>query len=557
MQRNTSKLKSSKGPKVLAIGIDSPTHDLLSTWIEKGTLPNLQKCKQRSASSTLLHEKKYSNEHSWIPVLTGKRQESWDYWLDRWDASSYTYLDDSLYNWQKAPVFYALGNRRKVVSFDLSAPVVPGVNGVQVSGWATDLNECFPESNPKQLLTELVRMYGPDPKVDGANDILNRLSNKTGISYVIPNAYDPVALTRFADLLMRSAETRGRICLDLMGRDDWDLFITLFSEIHTGGHVLWHLSQPHPLTEPRRTGQDSLFSVYQAVDSSIAKLVEAAGNDTYIVIFTVDSLVADSLENARSLFLPEFLYRWSFPGKAALADGGEYDTLPQMRRNYRQHWKYEIWEQRTRWGEMDLESPMVQEARKDPLSWCPCNWYAPLWPQMKAFALPSFADGYVRLNVKGREVRGKIAASEFQKVCDLLEQNLAELIDERTGWPMVKEIVRVREDPFDDDPKKPPADLIVVWGNEHPTDVVRCGNYGRIGPVPYFRSGGHQFQGSIVKNLVFISGPGIEPGNSLIEGTPEDLPATILALMGLDTPAFFDGVSLIDRDQLLSMEICM
>lgn len=177
------------------------------------------------------------------------------------------------------------------------------------------------------------------------------------------------------------------------------------------------------------------------------------------------------------------------------------------------------------------------------MSWCPANWYAPLWPSMRAFALPTVADGCVRINVRGREAQGSVAAGEFGSVCDQLTREISQLVDARSGKPVVREVIRVRESAFDTDPKKPPADLVVVFQDEHPLDVVESAGAGRIGPLPYFRSGAHHAHGVTFKNLMYVAGPGVGAGHSAQLAAPEDIPATILALLGLDLPAGFDGVA--------------
>jgi len=544
---NSSKTGSAK---VVALGLDAPNHELLEAWLDGGLLPNLGKLRRRGASSLITSTKHYSNEHCWIPFLTGTSLERWDHWLDRWDPATYTYDEESLYQWGTAPVFYALGDAFKVAAFDLSAPIANGVNGIQVVGWATDLNACFPASQPADLLGELIRDYGPDPKLAAAHPIWDRQHQNAGVSYTVPSAYDAGALRRFGAALARSAEMRGDICRDLIGRDDWDLFLALFSETHTGGHVLWHLSQPHPISGIRGTlDEDPLLAIFRAADSAIGKILEAA-DGAYVVVFSIDSVVVDCLENGRSLFLPEFLYRWCFPGMAALATGQVGTPVPPPRFDYARHWKHEVWDLRTAGADAELDSPERQERRRDPLSWCPANWYAPLWPRMRAFALPSVADGYVRLNIRGREARGEVDASDFGMTCEALTRDLGGLVDARTGAPMVREVVRVRQDPSDQDPTQHPADLIVIWREDRPVDTVDSPAVGRIGPVPYFRSGGHRCQHAEIRNLLMLAGPGIGPDLPLRPGRPEDVPATILALMGVDPPDHYDGHSLIDRSVL-------
>lgn len=539
-------LTKQSSKKVLALGLDGPNHELLTQWISSGALPVLKKLQSQGLAVNIISEKKYSNEHCWIPVLTGLNLSRWNHWLDNWDPTTYRFAEASLFDWLNAPVFYALGDACRVVSFDMAAPVVENVNGVQVSGFAAEFNECYPESRPAPLLGQLIERHGPDPKAHDAKRVINALSNREGVSWVVPNCYRAEEIDNFIDAVIQSVERRTAACLELMASEDWGLFLLAYTEIHSASHVIWHLSQPHPLQVLRQQGEDPLLAVYQAVDRSIGQLLDAAGTDVSVVFFTLDGTVADCLENARTIFLPEFLYRWNFPGKAALAVGDMTQAPPPLRLDYRSHWKHEVWKLRTPAGDTELESPTAQEQKGDAMNWCPANWYAPLWPQMAAFAMPSVADGYIRINVAGRESRGIVRPENFDGVCSDLIGQLSQLRDARTGQHVVREVIRVRDDPFDVDPKNPPADLIVVFHESRPLDVLDSPDYGRIGPVPYFRSSSHQSHGTSLHNLMLVCEAGtnearVKPGHSKLE----DIPATILDLLGLPVPPEFDGISTI------------
>jgi len=539
--------------KTVAIGLDCPNNHLLDTWLQAGLLPNLAHLFSESSRGVLSHRKKYSNQNSWIPFLTGRSLETIDYWVSTYRPKSYENSNHCLYNLHDYQPFYALKDQARVTMFDLPVAISADVDGIQVAGWASELNEIFPASAPAGMLDYIHEKYGSDPKLEGALAFYNRELDRHGLSYRVPSAYDLGGLQAFRDKLLASTATRGAICRDFLGRDDWDLFLSVFTELHVGGHTLWHLSQPHPLAGLSATlATDPLLAVYQAVDREIGQIADQVGADADLVVFSVDSLVEDCLENARSVFLPEFLYRWSFPGNTALAAGDDAAPLPPARLDYPLHWKDEIWKLRTPLGESELQSPQEQSDRHDTFNWQPANWYKPVWERMRAFALPSVADGYIRLNVKGREAHGLVEPADYQQVCDEIVHALGELVDARSGRPMVEQVIQVRRDPFDDDARMPPADLIVLWQEEAPTDIVESPLAGRIGPLPYFRTGGHQKQGSRIENFFLVRAPDCPPGRHFAEGALEDLPATLLARMGFAPPPHFDGRPL----RLLDLPVC-
>ncbi len=125
MNSNQATAGTSRRPQVFAFGLDAANHDLLLEWQKQGLLPNLSAFAQRSARWIVTHAKQYSNEHCWIPMLTGMKQDKWDHWLAQWNPATYGFSEASLYNWDTASIFYALGDSRKVAAFDLSGPLSP------------------------------------------------------------------------------------------------------------------------------------------------------------------------------------------------------------------------------------------------------------------------------------------------------------------------------------------------------------------------------------------------------------------------------------------------
>ncbi len=407
-------------------------------------------------------------------------------------------------------------------------------------GWGTEANQCLRVSRPPELINDLIARHGLHPlfedasskQVSGADD------KETVLSYRIPNAYDVPALFDLADRLRTGARRRAQIIGDLLGRGPWDFLLGVFAETHTAGHLLWHLSREHPLknllTTPR--ADDPMLRVFQAVDEGVGEVLAHVPKDAYLVIFSTYGLFANVLDLPSMVFLPELLYRWNFPGETGLGSGGHGGRPPPPRTNYRAYWAEEVWNLRAQRTHQRLESPAEQERRGDPLYWQPANWYRPLWPDMKAFALPTYSEGLIRINVKGRDAAGQVDGDEFGQTCDALCEYLSGVTDARSGRPMVREIMRARRDPFDKDERGPAADLIVLWQEDEPTDVVEAPGAGRIGPMPYFRSGGHSSKG-----FVLARGPGIEPGSRLPETHAEDLTATFFNLVGQSPPKHVCG----------------
>lgn len=535
------------GP-VIAIGLDATDPVLLEGWMDRGLLPNLAALRAKGSYGWVRNMEYYRTETSWITFLTGAtphRTGEWGHVL--YDPLNYAAREGPAYRFVRHPPFYALlpGMRTAVFDPPLTRPV-EGVDGVQVTGWGTEVNQCLRVSRPPELMGEILRRYGSHPLFElapGPGRKAGTADEGEIITYRIPCAYDVPALHALSRRLQQGAKRRGAIMRDLLGRGPWDCFLGVFSETHTASHLLWHLSQPHPLRDllVREGDPDPALQVFQAVDAALGEVLADLPSEACVVVFSIYGIAANCLDLPSMLFLPELLYRWNFPGRRGLAAGDGTRHPPPPRTDYRGHWKDTVWGLRTREGEADLESPDAQEQKGEPLHWLPVNWYRRLWPGMRAFALPTYSEGLIRINVRGRDGAGLVEPGDYGRTCDELCDLLAGLTDARTGRPMVRDIVRPRSHPLEADPQGPPADLIVLWQEEAPTDVVESPVAGRIGPAPYFRSGGH-----VSRGVALVTGPGIPPGG-LPEGQAPDLTATLVALLGRDLPGVLEGTPLLRR----------
>lgn len=532
---------------VVAVALDAFSPVLLESWMARGLLPHLAEARAKGAYGWLMNSDLQPYENSWAAFLHGASPTTTGQWGHQgFDPLRYQASEEPAYDFSEYPPFYAINKQRRVAVFDLNlVRLMPDLNGIQVLGWGTEDNQSLRGSQPAALMADLVAKHGEHRLFQswGAKALRDEGEAQV-VSYRTPNVYDHAALRTIGDRLVAGVEQRMDIVRDLLARESWDLFATSFAEPHTAGHLLWHLGQQHPLAsdspgDSASDQPDPLLAVMQKTDAAVGEMMAALPDDAYVVFFSVFGMKPNVLDLTTTLFLPEFLFRWHW-GEAALAAGEVGDAVGAGPKNDHAHWKDAIWALRTPLGESLLESPQEQEARNDPLDWNPLNWFRPLWPQMRAFALPSYSHGMIRLNVEGRDGSGCVAVSEYEAECERLTAALLELVDARTGRPIVREVTRTRVDPLDENPLNPPADLVVRWREDAPVDCVDSPQLGRIGPVPYFRTGGHATNG-----FLLAMGPGIPVGSELPRtASVSDLTATLLAMMGEPVPAYMEGAPL-------------
>lgn len=521
---------------VLVVGLDALSPSLLEQWMDHGELPVLAALARQGTYARQRNYSFYRTENSWLTLLHGCSPEiSHEWGHQAYDAGSYRVIEWASYAFRKFPPFYALGDRKRVAVFDVPLTgLVDDVDGIQLLGWGTEVNQILRQSSPADLMAEMISRHGRHPLYD---TITNADDGSETLSYRIPSIYDVHRLRRVRDQLLSAVRQRTAILREILRRDCWDLVFCAYGEIHTAGHLFWHVGRQHPIAEAllRQAGSDFMLDVMKGIDRALADLMDDVSGETDVYVLSPHGMQGNSLDLYSMVFLPELLYRWS-SGKMAFKGARAGSALLPPRLDYSRHWRDEIWDLRTHHGEQVLESPLSQEARGDPLDWDPGNWYRPLWPKMRAFSLPGYSEGLVRLNVVGRDGPGGIAPGDFATTCDELTAIIDALTDARSGERMVERIVRVRNQPGLNSSTASSADLMVVWREGLVTDVVEHPHFGQIGPVPFFRTGGHATEG-----FVLARGAEFAPGERRAAVQTADVTATILHSMDISPPAHAQG----------------
>ena len=301
--------------------------------------------------------------------------------------------------------------------------------------------------------------------------------------------------------------------------------------------------------------------MFQSVDRAIGEIL-ATRPDADVLLFSPEGMEANSVDLPSTVFLTELLYRFNFGSSAGFGDGRSGVLSPPVFLPRALGWHRELYASRADvhpvrrrlrgwlpmevtgwWEERSSPGPgPLYPTRSGALFHQPAMWYQPRWREMRCFALPSISHGYVRVNVRGRESEGIVPPAEYGLFCDELSGQLGALRDARTGNRLVKEIVRTRKSPMENDARLPDADLVVFY-EAAPTDVVDSPTLGRIGPIPYARTGGHANRG-----FAIFKAPGCAEA-TLPHGHVRDLAPTILALLGAPIPDYLDGSPLIAADE--------
>jgi len=285
--------------------------------------------------------------------------------------------------------------------------------------------------------------------------------------------------------------------------------------------------------------------------------------DTTVVTFAMHGMGPNEADVPAMLLLPELLYRMHFgcslftprpewgmkENEIALLDENEtWEMVIRERLSHkkpnnvsyvRAAWHY--FQKRLKFKPRSTSSTYKRQLRASdlPIDWMPTTQYRRYWPKMKAFALPAFYDGRIRINLAGREKHGIIKVEDYETYCLEIESLIMQCRDYITGEKVVQSVEReTSRNPLVLGPTE--ADLIVRWRGK-PTGF-RHPKFGCIGPAPYRRTGGH----TGAYGMAYICGDGLPPGDYGISSSFDVVPS-LFELLGECKPQHLAGESLLTR----------
>jgi hypothetical protein len=337
-----------------------------------------------------------------------------------------------------APVWERPGGRALAMDPYESRPPLTPPSGTVVSGWQfTDRVVLQPWSSPPGLNTRLETLFGPPAAVE---EVFGRSSPR-----------DLLRLRR--DLLASSGRAADAAAL-LLAESSYDLTWLTFSAGHVAGHQFFDLSQLDEAdAATRRVLGGALEEVYQSVDAAFARVLGALPEGTDVI---VTSPVGMDVNTSRADLLPEMLDAVLTGGVAADADTGSGFV-----------WK--------------LRAALPTGLRARVASALPDRVALALterlelrgqdWTTTRAFAQPADNQGYVRVNLRGRERDGIVEPGEAEALMDEIASGLMTFTD-ADGAPAVKAVERVA-DTFDTGVHSDRLpDLIVRWSDRPATRLT-------------------------------------------------------------------------------------
>ncbi|HEX6052583.1 MAG TPA: alkaline phosphatase family protein [Gemmatimonadaceae bacterium] len=507
--------------RLLVLGIDAASPDLLDRWIADGTLPNLRALAGRGVVGRTRGIEGFHIGSTWPSLYTGTDPSHHGvHYLVQLVPGTYQLQRSASGEFVRGQPFWRAlsdaGRRVAVLDVPLSR-LDAGLNGIHVVEWGGHDSIYGFQCSPADLGADLVARFGTHP-FGGTCDAIRRSADD---------------YRTFLDRLEVGVHRKLAWTKDLLARGGWDLFMQVFTEAHCTGHQCWHLHEvAHPGHDPGIAAAlgDPLRRIYRAIDAAVGELVEAAGDTVSTIVFSAHGM---SHWYGAQFLLETILVRLGVTvplPTAAPRSGGATAIARSAWRALPPSVRGKINEVRRRLA--GVESPTghspvlgVDAAR----SLC--------FPLNNGLAV-----GGIRLNLVGREPEGRLSpGGEADAFVEQLTGDLVSLIDERTGRPLVRRVMRTA-DLYDGPMVGHLPDLLVEWSDEVPTGSTALnGGRGalvraqspRIGLVEganeYARTGEHRPGGWFVAVV-----PGVAARALGREVSLTDLAPTFTRLLGVD-----------------------
>ena len=501
--------------RVLVIGLDGATFDLIKPWAAEGRLPTLARLMDGGAHGSL---------HSTIPPMTGPawttfatgvnpgKHDLYD-WIAR-EAGTYHFLPTTALDC-KTPTVYELlsqvGRSVCVMNVPMTFPPKP-VNGVVVSGLpAPDLESGV--TYPATLLDEIRENVGdyilyPDPG----------------------QAYSDSGIDAFLKRLYRTTDLRVETLNYLRGRDDWDFAMVVFNGTDTISHAMWKfMDSSHPLHDPAKAAKygNAIRDYYSYVDAKLAAIVDELDDDTTLIIMSdhgfgpfhkfihVNNWLMDqdfmAVKPGALAGLKHRMFRLGF------SPMNVYNTLMAL-------------------GLGSLKREVVRGQGQGLMKTLFLSFDDVDWSRTKAYSLGNV--GQIRINVAGREPFGCVArGEEYEAVRDDIIARLYRMTDPKTGEQVVEQVYRREEiyaGPYLDD--APDIVFIPRRLEYFGFGEYEFGSHKIIEPMQRGISGTHRLNG------IFIAyGARVRAGAATHDAHLVDLAPTILHLMDEAVADHMDG----------------
>jgi len=506
------------GTKVLVIGFDGATPELVDRWVAEDKLPNMKRVIEGGVYGKLKSVYPPISPAAWTTFATGYNPgkhgtyDFRDYDTKRYSCFADTIVDSHAFAGKSIwDLVGAAGQKVGVVTVPVTYPAWK-VNGFMISGYPTPdtgTNFTYPPELGKTI-----------PPLVGDAAFFKSASHH--------------ALLKEMD---RLNHLTADVSIEQLVKDDYGLFIMVIGATDRAHHDWWKYIDPdHPAynaDDANRYG-DLILKVYQSADACLGKFLDAIDDETNVIV------MSDHGGGAH----PKYYFNTNYVLRTLnmLRVSNSANKSSSLKSTFKQFYRtkirsfpylekvYRRLPQRLKRFATDLDSQTMMDLG------------AIDWKHTKAYRFPMYppVEG-VMINVAGRQPEGCVQpGEEYEALRTRILEEVRELRDPQTGEPIVIEAYR-REEIYTGERLEMAPDLILVTQDRYKggTNLNEL-----VSEVPLDilskLSGVHRMNG-----IFLAQGPHVRKHASLEHAGIIDVAPTIMYMLGMPIPSDMDGKPLI------------
>jgi predicted AlkP superfamily phosphohydrolase/phosphomutase len=518
--------------RVLLIGLDAGDAELIEKWCAEGVLPHIGAMRARGTWARMATTAEVLHVSAWPSIFTGAPPDAHGLYHAYVAKPGHQGPVRPRPEDSPVPFLWKLlsdrGRRSVIMDAFMTCPL-RDFAGTQIVEWGTWSWFTEPTVIPASLGNEMRERFGPYPAEDHSKIGMVPLPDPEG----------------FRRRLLAAVARKVEVVTWLMGREDWDLFLVVFGECHGAGHYFWHYQDPEYVAYPADASPElrsTLRDVYAALDRAIGELLSQVDEDTTVLLVAGDGMGPNY---SGSHVLGHLLGRMGLLHDAQLgpaAAGADTGAAAARRRDGRHDLLSTLRGMIPRSFRATVSRTLLPRRVNERLS---LRWKTAGidWQRTRAYLIENANEGYIRLNLVGREPQGTVApGADYEMLCDELCRTAAEMVNPATGEPAAQAVHRI-DDLYQGPCRVLMPDVVINW-NERAcvTTELATQTYGVVRhPQP-----GHAlapfYTGNHRPNAFGLAvGPGIAGGATLEGAHILDLAPTLLDHFGIEIPSYMTG----------------
>jgi len=518
--------------KMLVIGWDAADAELVEQWCAEGLLPNIARMKSTGTWARMETTASTVHVSAWPSIFTGTAPDNHGLYhayvmspgqqspvRPRPDRSPFPFL------WK---LLSDQGKRCVIMDAFLTCPV-QNFNGIQIIDWGSWSHFWDTTIVPADLKRELKKRFGRYPAED---------HSKVGM---VP----PSDFRGFQQRLLAGVAKKTQVVKWLMEKEDWDLFLVVFGESHPAGHYFWHFHDPSYLTHPKEgpgTLRHALREVYVALDTAIGEILQSTDDTTTVFLVSGDGMGPNY---SGSHILTHLLTRMNLFSSSNFGDNGKSEENTAAANKSSQPKTDLLNAIRNMVPEslrIAVTKTLLPRSIQEKLS---LRWKTAgiSWSQTRAFLIENANEGYIRINLRGREPEGIVnPGKEYEDLCEDIYQTVKSATNPANG-KLAAHTVYKTDDVYHGPCRSHMPDIIIRWNDDAKlTTEMLTEKYGLAGSAqpgyalaPYY-TGNHR-----PTAFAMAIGPEVPQGKVLDGANILDLAPTILTHFGIKPPDYMNG----------------